>query len=1019
MDHMTANKSQAWANQMDWSAVSMQSPLLNNAQSGRDPLPPYSQPGDSFLRPLPSMLHIHSHVSPASLFASTPFDPPQPMDAREKLGSLQTGHQAQMVTTCAPPSCMPSSSTQPSFQSASSSGSYQCSEVFAAHNQTSTPPPVASQWIDSVHCRALNDSDHPNKDASVPTPGVTKRSMILRQRSLLLQQLSELDKLLESLPPEDDASEKSPHSAAQSHPPTDESPPGQSETAQKIEPEWCASSEGPSPASSPPPPPASNDERRKEDDDDDDLTEDSASAEDATELEKRSADSSDDGSVFDDSDVSDAFSDFEEDIKPPSSGSTRSPSMSPCSEKKPRLVSLDNEPRDAETEWSRLKNVKVCAMKQGQKSCKQLPRRNYCLFCSKPLIKMSRHLEHKHSHKEEVSAALRFPKGSQERQKAWNQLINEGNYVHNKRVLRTGEGQLAARKRPRKTGQAQDFLHCLHCRGLYVKKNLACHIKRCPERKKKKKDDEARSAGKARVETRRALETMGDPGVSAGFRAVLSQMIYDDVTRLIISEPVLLSYGEDMLARHAAADGKRQAYVRQSLREMARLVLEARERTPPLRRLEDFFIPDSFPHVAAAVNVLAGYAAAERTYAAPSVAIKLGYSLQKVCRIVQERALERRDFHRAESAKNFLVVHRKQWAKMISSDALSVLRKNKRRSLETAPDVQDVKRLIFHVEKVYRLAQEKFRDDPSAGTYDTLARVILAQIVLFNRRQTSEVSSLPFSALKSIKKPDPWENSDLLVGELERRMCRVFSRLEIRAKCGRMVPILLKPDFLSTLDLLAGAREACGVPAKNAFLFGRPHMLGVHRGSTCLRMLVKGGGIRKPETLTSAGIRKHHAAMLQLVSLDPIEAELILGPNNQVKSLRENIDAELEDIGLDHEGLNAAPSQCGGVPTFASWEPSESFSGLSGMHVTNSKASQRPPKVGSPISKHKWSGSEVAAVERHMMSLIRDHKVPQKRDCVRCLEAEPRALATRSWKGVKDYVRNRITALKRQAKPSK
>ncbi|XP_077416703.1 uncharacterized protein LOC144048511 isoform X2 [Vanacampus margaritifer] len=977
MDHMTANKSQAWASQMDWSAVSMQSPLLNT-QSSRDPLPPYSHPqvpSDSFLRTLASMSHIHSHVSPASLFASAPFAPPQPMDAREKLGSLQTGHRAQMR-----------------------------SEVSAAQSQTSTAPPVATQQIDSVHCRALNDSDHPDKDASVPTPWVTKRSIVLRQRSLLLKQLSELDQLLESLPPEDDAAEKSPHLAAQSPPHMDGSPPCQSETAHKIEPEWCTSSEGPSP------PPPLDDEHREDEDEDEDLTEDWACAEDATPLGKRSAESTDNSSVFDDSDVSDALSDFGEEIKPPSSGSSRSPSVSPCGTRKPRRVS----PREAKTEWSLLKNVKVSAMKRSQKSCKRVYRRNYCLFCSKAVLKMSRHLEHKHSHKEEVSAALRFPKGSRERQKVWNQLINEGNYVHNKQVLRTGVGQLAARKRPKKTGQAQDFLHCLHCRGLYMKRNLACHMKRCPERREKK-DDEAR-VGQVRVETRCALETMGDLGISAGFRAILSQMIYDDVTRLIIREPVLLDYGEDMLAQYGA-DSKRQEYMRQNLRQMARLVLEAWQRTP-LRRLEDFFVPESFPHVVAAVNVLAGYDAAGRTYSAPSLAIKLGYSLQKVCRIVQERALERRDFHLAESAKNFLVVHRKQWAKMISSGALSVLRKNKRRSREKVPDAQDVKRLSFHVEKVYLLAEEKFRAQPSAETYDALARVILARIVLFNRRQTSEVSSLPLAALKSVKKPHPQDNLDLLVGELERSMCRVFSRLEIRSKCGRMVPILLKPDFLSTLERLAGAREACGVPADNAFLFGRPHTLTAYRGSICVQMFVKDGGVRKPEALTSAGIRKHHAAMLQLISLEPAEAQLILGGNNRVKSLRDNIEVELKDIGLDPEGLNAAPSPCGEAPPFASWEHAESFSGLSGTHATNSTASQRPAKAGSPISKHKWSDTEVAAVERHMMCLIRDHKVPQKLDCLRCLEAEPQALATRSWKGIKDYVRNRITALKRQAKPS-
>ncbi|KAM7391157.1 hypothetical protein PAMP_021868 [Pampus punctatissimus] len=65
--------------------------------------------------------------------------------------------------------------------------------------------------------------------------------------------------------------------------------------------------------------------------------------------------------------------------------------------------------------------------------------------------------------------------------------------------------------------------------------------------------------------------------------------------------------------------------------------------------------------------------------------------------------------------------------------------------------------------------------------------------------------------------------------------------------------------------------------------------------------------------------------------------------------------------------------------------------------------------------KHKWEDAEVCAVERHMMRFIQGHKVPQKNDCLQCLEAEPKALSTRSWKGVKDYVRNRITALKRQS----
>lgn len=54
------------------------------------------------------------------------------------------------------------------------------------------------------------------------------------------------------------------------------------------------------------------------------------------------------------------------------------------------------------------------------------------------------------------------------------------------------------------------------------------------------------------------------------------------------------------------------------------------------------------------------------------------------------------------------------------------------------------------------------------------------------------------------------------------------------------------------------------------------------------------------------------------------------------------------------------------------------------------------------------------------MRFIKRQKVPQKKDCMACLEAEPQALRTRSWRGVKDYVRNRITSLRNgeQATPS-
>lgn len=70
--------------------------------------------------------------------------------------------------------------------------------------------------------------------------------------------------------------------------------------------------------------------------------------------------------------------------------------------------------------------------------------------------------------------------------------------------------------------------------------------------------------------------------------------------------------------------------------------------------------------------------------------------------------------------------------------------------------------------------------------------------------------------------------------------------------------------------------------------------------------------------------------------------------------------------------------------------------------------------IGSSIpSKRKLANVEVKAVEKHMMRFIQTCKVPGKQDCERCIQAEPEALKERTWTGVKNYVRNRITTLKR------
>nr|XP_046241586.1 uncharacterized protein LOC124057408 [Scatophagus argus]XP_046241587.1 uncharacterized protein LOC124057408 [Scatophagus argus]XP_046241589.1 uncharacterized protein LOC124057408 [Scatophagus argus] len=845
---------------------------------------------------------------------------------------------------------------------------------------------------------------HPNKESSQegntpPANGERRRSVLLHQRAQLLQQLAELDKCLESVPPDDSGEGQPPHTALQCPPSMDDSSQceqNKTSSTQQVQPsvgksksQLLLSVDHSSPVSCEKPNETCDtpDNPEAESEKNENVSDQSEGDNDPDYFPNCHSD-------FDESDRGDGSSD-ESSGSSASTPTDRRPSLSG---KNVVLEAKSNHPPNQEQPTTHTQEVHMkssetlvlpCSSSQAQRV---YDRRNYCLFCSKPVSKMARHLERIHSDKTEVAVVFQYPKKSRERQKIWNRLINQGNFAHNKDVLKTGKGQLAVRKRPKHTREARDFLHCLYCRGFYTKKALYRHMKLCPEKVKNGNEPHFRR----RLIASQCVLEVSDLGVSDGLKSILSKMMYNDVTQAVMDDQVILQFGE-LLFNQYGSDVRKHEYLRQNLRQIARLVLEAQKITP-FKKLEDFFLPSSFPHVVSAVNVLAGYDPETKRYSNPSLAVKIGYHLQKVCTIVEGNAVKCGDASLAESARQFLSVYQKKWNKLISAGALTTLRETKLNKSKKVPFAQDVKRLSLHMESVHHLAEKQLRDSHSKENYVALVRVVLARTVIFNKRRTTEVSSLQLKDFLSRKKSNVHADVGLHLSDLERTMCGFFPRVDIRGKCGRMVPVVLKPSFISAMELFVQVREKCGVPSENPFLFGRPHALSAYNASECIQKYVRGCGAKDPEALTSAKIREHYATMLQIMSLDEDEANQILGPNNQVRALRQN-SMQLDDTETDFDDrLEPVRRQQDG-----SWTHNK-------HPGTKSVKSDR--KGSQKISKHKWEEAEVQAVERHMMRFIQGHKVPQKNDCIQCLEAEPEALRARSWKGVKDYVRNRITSEK-------
>ncbi|XP_077367808.1 uncharacterized protein LOC144033086 isoform X5 [Festucalex cinctus] len=679
-------------------------------------------------------------------------------------------------------------------------------------------------------------------------------------------------------------------------------------------------------------------------------------------------------------------------------------------------------------------------------------KRNYCLYCLTPSSKIARHLEAKHADKEEVAKAFMHPKNSQARRDELNILRRRGNYAHNSLIVRSGEGDLQACYRPRERKQGSDFIHCFHCQGLYAKKTIWKHIKICPAKKKSEKE---LGVSKKRVQSRCALKTAVACEISDGLKTVLSCMIYDEVTRVIYDDDLLLKFGQHLFDLNGSRKN-RHDYIRQRLRELGRLLTEARKNSS-IRKAVELIYPANFNRVITAVKVLAGHNSENNTYKKPSLALKIGHSLGVLSELIESDSLSSvdRDECLLEYAREFKTIKNFRWKALISRGATTTMTEAKWNAPQILPFTEDVKLLDEHVEKSREVAERMLKLCPSASNYAALAKVTLAQVIIFNRRREGEVSRMELSTFVERKELEHNEDMAACLTPLENKMCEFFTRLEIRGKRGRGVPVLLKPSMVSAMELLAQTREMCGVLKENVFMFGRPEAMTAYRGGECIQKLAKESGAKNPEALTSTRLRKHIATMSQVLNLQENEADQLadfLGHDIRVHrqyyrlpqgtlqlakmskmllaveqgTLSQYKGQTLDDVQIDpQEKVDSTQD-----PEESSDEESdltvpeatgeadveeEAATSLPSSSKTTLIEDMGVSQMTGGITKRKWTDAEIYAVEKHMMHFIHKCQVPQKLDCLRCINSEPHALKNRTWTGVKNFVRNRITTLKRRA----
>ncbi|XP_047669380.1 uncharacterized protein LOC125141188 isoform X2 [Tachysurus fulvidraco] len=686
--------------------------------------------------------------------------------------------------------------------------------------------------------------------------------------------------------------------------------------------------------------------------------------------------------------------------------------------------------------------VVVNSVKRKHDGGRVYNKKHYCLFCFKPYNKMARHLEYVHSTEKEVTEGCQFPKGSMQRKMFFNDLRHRGNYAHNAAVMKSGEGELVPYRQPQNQTEGTEFMHCAYCQGLFTRKVLWRHMKSC----KLSTKDKISRPGKNRVQALCSYAQPVSSNISKALWKTVSHMNLDEITAAVKNDCCIIQVGEHLLNK-GGISAKNEAYVRQKLRELGRLLVSG-SKVASLKRMEDFLDPQNYMKTVKAVRHACGYDYQTNTYRTPSLAKKLGISLMKLSKLTKAKALINKDVDLAQKVTGFQDVHKERWCDLISATAARNIEELKWNAPTVLPFTKDVQKLHTFLDKTQDECVKQLSSVSSTKYWSELAKTILTQIILFNRRREGEVSSMPLSAFLTRDTSDPHADVDWALSEVEKKLCRHFSRIVIRGKRGRPVPVLLTPKMLGALELLVKNRETCGVLKENVYLFARPTAMSHYRGSDCIRNFAKHCGADSPYALTSTKLRKQAATLsrvlnlrdtdldqlanflghdirihreyyrlpektLQLAKVSKVLMALEQGRVGQFKgknldeiTIDPNEEMELNsDEIMSEEGEKCEEHEDVGVP------PVDTEI----VHTVEMNSLQRSSKgKTSTLKKRKaWEVNEVTAVERHMKTFIMSCRVPGKLACQYCITAEPLALKDRDWQSVKFYVYNRIVAYKR------
>lgn len=456
-------------------------------------------------------------------------------------------------------------------------------------------------------------------------------------------------------------------------------------------------------------------------------------------------------------------------------------------------------------------------------------------------------MERKHIEVKDVAYAFSFPLRSKERKTLLEQLRNKGDFKHNTEVLEKGRGQIVTWKQPSEKASVKDYLPCPYCFGMFRKKDLWRHQSSCKTKKSCMKSETKSTRGRVQSRAACLLPISASPD---GCQSIINNMRQDDVSFHIRRDSLICKYGESLYAKHGRVKSRHQ-YIAQRMHELGRFMLVAKDMDKTVNALEDLCVPSRFQLVVNIAKRLTQFSPGKNEYGKPSTAVKIGFCLKGAVEVMIGQALMNDDDLAEKKTKKLYELLEKNWRNSVSISAHQNIQENKWNKEDDIPLTRNVIALRDHLRLVEDKAREELTPQMSLRAYKALNETVLVQVIIFNKRREGEASRLTLEIYKKASTSAINEDIYETLSPLEKELSKILTRIEIRGKRGKKVPVFLTERMKESIDLLAKRREEAGVLAENPYLFARPGVMTNIRGCDCLRKYAEESKAENPELLRS------------------------------------------------------------------------------------------------------------------------------------------------------------------------